>query len=852
MNKTLLSIIIIFSVFTLKAQNSGSWFHPNAHQQLISEIDVSPRFDVVASTSLDGTIKLWNLKSGVEDETFPLGNFKVFSLAYDPLDDFMAYGNDRYEVVLLDAQRRAVNQRLKGHGRNITNVAYSPDGKHIASVGQDSKLIVWELDSYKKIHDWVHINPLLALAWHPNNTEIVVGGNGKKIHVYDIGEGQRTRIYYGHQGRITSLAYSADGKILASGGTDRKLLLWDVETGDFIHRFDDHNAIINSIAFDPASMFLATVSNDKMLRIYDAEKQLLLAERDLGMGELTAVTFSPHNPMILVGSAKGGLRALSIDQVIKGSIDSQDFVRPSQPIQLSVENITFSNQHGQPYIEGKEKGILSFDLVNASREAAQGMHVSLQQLNNINGLSFDKMLQIGRVPANERKKIEIPFYANEQLPEGSANFVLSFEEAFGFEPSPIEVSIRLREFRSPDVQIVDYSFTNERGGALELGSTASLQMIIQNLGQGNADSVRFATKLPDNIFPASETNFFIGSLGPGQSREVRFDFFTNRRYSQPEIEIGIELQEKFKQYAQPIVAKAAVNQELAARRSISFGDNIQNREDIKISKAQIYSAVDRNIPQSANIFHNRYALVIGNEDYSSVSRNAGDVPYAAHDARIFALYAHHTLGIPKDQVFLSINATAGEMRREINLLQNIIKQLDGRAEVFVFYAGHGYPDPASEKAYLMPVDAAPGFLESTAIGLSDFYQSLSKYPSQNVTVFLDACFSGGAREEPLVAARNVRIEPKSDFVPENLVVFSASQGDQQAFAYDEEGHGLFTFFLLQKLQETKGQIDYSGMASFLRERVSLRALKLHRNVQNPNILYGPAVEDAWGEFRFLY
>ena len=81
-----------------------------------------------------------------------------------------------------------------------------------------------------------------------------------------------------------------------------------------------------------------------------------------------------------------------------------------------------------------------------------------------------------------------------------------------------------------------------------------------------------------------------------------------------------------------------------------------------------------------------------------------------------------------------------------------------------------------------------------------------------MTVFLDACFSGGGREAGLIASRGIKVTPKKDGLTGNIVVFSATSADQTAMSYKEKHHGMFTYFLLKKLQESNGVCTYKELS----------------------------------------
>jgi hypothetical protein len=278
-------------------------------------------------------------------------------------------------------------------------------------------------------------------------------------------------------------------------------------------------------------------------------------------------------------------------------------------------------------------------------------------------------------------------------------------------------------------------------------------------------------------------------------------------------------------------------------------DVAQPEEDIK---QRTPSDIEVDIPNLGLRFPLRYALIIGNEDYSTYQRglrNESDVEFAVQDAETFKTYATNILGIPSDNIIFLKNATSIEMHRSINKLNSLIRLAEGKAEVFVMYAGHGFPDEKSQEPYIMPVDVSGTDMEF-AIKLSYLYQKLTEHPSKRVTVFLDACFSGGGREQGLVAARAVKVTPRQNMLTGNVVVFAATSGDQSALPWKDKQHGMFTYHLLNKLKETKGDITYDELSEYLRISVGTRSIIINNKEQNPQTNISPAVEKTWKGWKF--
>jgi hypothetical protein len=262
------------------------------------------------------------------------------------------------------------------------------------------------------------------------------------------------------------------------------------------------------------------------------------------------------------------------------------------------------------------------------------------------------------------------------------------------------------------------------------------------------------------------------------------------------------------------------------------------------------SAVDTIIPQGNKTRYDTYALIIGNQNYRFVS----DVPYAIHDARVFAEYCKKTLGIPVENIHIAEDATKQMILEEE--LEDWVGQIANREEkkLIVYYAGHGVPDTKNKnKAYILPTDVR-GTSPKRGIALDAFYGKLGDLAFAQTSVFLDACFSGVNRDNEGVTdgLRAVEIEAEdATFGEGSVVVFTAAQGNETAQAYPEEGHGLFTYYLLKELQSTQGYANYGDMADHIKSNVSLQAQQMKlRKKQTPATNCSEKVSSVWRDMSF--
>ncbi len=254
-----------------------------------------------------------------------------------------------------------------------------------------------------------------------------------------------------------------------------------------------------------------------------------------------------------------------------------------------------------------------------------------------------------------------------------------------------------------------------------------------------------------------------------------------------------------------------------------------------------HSDVDLNIPARPQINNSTYVVIISNENYGSMS----DVPYSINDGTSFATYCQLVLGIPENNINFYKNATYGQMKGALAFLRDIDKAYDGAIDVIFYYSGHGAPDENSHEAFLIPVDAYKP-VKDVCLSMEELYDRLGELKARSSKVFLDACFSGATRENKMIAqARAVAVVPKKNVLTGNTVVISASSEDQTSWQYNEKEHGLFTYYLLKKLQETKGDVSMGELADYLSEKVGQMSVTLNRKSQTPSASASSNVSRIW-------
>lgn len=534
-------------------------------------------------------------------------------------------------------------------------------------------------------------------------------------------------------------------------------------------------------------------------------------------------------------------------------VTSSSGVKPKAPADLKIDNLVFddSQGNGNNILDAEELVSVRLRVRNQGKGAAMGVQLNCTFRELISSIAINYPTFIGDLPPGSDTLIVVDLKSERQLPTTFATLMISCTELNGFNADDAAIQFSTAAYRESKLIVADEIFTNSEGsGRIQLGKVVRLDVLIQNQGQGIAEKIKVAFAVPSKVFPATESELEIGSLWPNESRGVTFEFFANKLYEKDEIPIGIAITEERK--ADTLFKTAIVSLTKTLEQTNVVQIQAKQSNVVPITSASLVPDVDKNIPQQVAQKPNRYALLFGNEDYSRFQKSLAietNVQFARNDARSMKNYFTQLLGIPETNTSIHLDATSAEMFQAIDKLSKIIKNTQGEAEIYFFYAGHGLPHETTKEAYLMPVDVN-GTNVQLGVSLTWLMSELSKFPSKGVTVILDACFTGGARGQELLAMRGIKIQPKTPPVKGNLVVFSASSGEQSALPWHEKQHGLYTYWFLKNLQETEGNISFGEMSGRLEKQVGLHSVLVNSKEQNPQMLIGEGAISHWKEWRF--
>lgn len=511
-------------------------------------------------------------------------------------------------------------------------------------------------------------------------------------------------------------------------------------------------------------------------------------------------------------------------------------------LSLVPGSLRFVDEDGNEAIDALERCAISFSVTNAGLGDGLGLRALSTLKGSSVGISVASATDLPVAKLGKETKYEIPLIASRSTVDGTLEVSIGVEEPNGFGLDPIQVTLETRAFRAPQLEVVDFKLRGE--GQLRRKSPFALELLVQNVGQGPAADVTAHFRVPANVFLLSYNETAqLGEMEPGESISLVFDCIISDNFEGEEVPFSLQVDEQLATYG------------TTWRHGFRFEDVMSSdhlvvtaaaREDINVERKSLSSDVDRDIPDWGEAISHRYAVVIGNEDYASRSASLNpevNVDFAVNDAQVMAAYFKSVFGVPEKNLRLITNATAGEMQREINWLENVARAEGGRAEIYFYYSGHGLPFGSDNTPYLIPVDV-DGQQPQLGVSLPDLYAQLTKHPVAWAQVFLDACFSGGARNEELVAMKGIRVVPKKDAIPANLLVWASSSGSQASGVYREQMHGHFTYQFLKALQSADEQESLGNLFDQIKRQVDLTTAR-EGFQQTPQALASPTFAPTW-------
>lgn len=518
----------------------------------------------------------------------------------------------------------------------------------------------------------------------------------------------------------------------------------------------------------------------------------------------------------------------------------QQFPPPRKPAQLSA-TLSFSEPSNNGLLDAEETGILTVALSDSGAGDAYNLQITVTPQTDISGVRMSRVAPIERLPAGGTQKVEIPLSADKSISSKSITLMVEVSESNGFDlDPPATITFGTKAFVPPDLAIADVGINDQSGnGQIESREVVDITARIQNKSQGEAQNVTAVVQIGANVyfFAESATVFTLGNLKAGEYRDIVFSVFTNSKAVDVPIQIVLKEARGLYDKSWPLNLPFNKPQKRANELIVKEKTKVTEIEDV----ATLSVDVEVNIPKTNMLNSDAVAVVIGISRYQHP-----DVPvvdYGKRDATFMKKYLVNMLGFDERRIIEVYDQDAGLAAFKRIFEEQLPNWTQaGKSDVFVFYSGHGAPDPETKDAFFVPYDCNPTYARSTGYRVKEFYDRLARLNARSVTVAIDACFSGSSEKGMLLKSMSpifVKVENPVAAL-DNGIVFTASTGQQVASWYPEKKHGIFTYYFLKGLRgdaDTDGdrQVTIAEMETYLKIHVTDQARYLNNREQTPEV-----------------
>ena len=526
---------------------------------------------------------------------------------------------------------------------------------------------------------------------------------------------------------------------------------------------------------------------------------------------------------------------------------------------LSIQEITFS----ESVLDADETAELSIRIKNVGPGPAKDLTIELS--GSLEGLTFPGETSVPTITQDGGEEtVKIKIRGEHELLTATATIDINvIEPHFKQKIRGKRLSFPTRKFRNPELILAQFAVLESRSAnpnnQIDLNEMIDLKFYVQNVGQGDAEQVAIDVEtnqtgvmwlgVEDDNGQLLQKHPTFSKIAAGKPKLIIYKYFVNSEFTDKELQFKITATEKYGQYGFSETKSVAINTELVAVGSIRQVeiDNEQIKSEVVIEELpELEIDVDKNIPQTSVSNPDAIAVVIGNQKYQRAG--VPSVDFAERDATVIKNYLTDTLGYKEGNIIFEINATKGVFETIFGTaidhkgkLYNYVKP--GKSDVFVYYSGHGAPDPESKQGYLVPVDCDPAVVKLNGYSISVFYNNLSKIEARSFTVVLDACFSGDSQGGQLLKNQSlifITVDNPLITLP-NATVFTSATSEQVSCWYPNKKHSLFTYFFLKGLggeadTDKNGKVTVSELEQFLTDKtegVPYYARRLNNREQTP-------------------
>ncbi len=604
---------------------------------------------------------------------------------------------------------------------------------------------------------------------------------------------------------------------------------------------------------------------------------------------------------MLIASIELSKEALEMPQIAmdrkdeEGSQENQEDdaaqIVKTIPPNLQVLDLSFKDENENQIINYKESCEISFTISNSGKGPASNIAVLVKQNNaNIKGLSFQDSIALGDLGPEQKVPVTVPIRSTGIQQSDMSEFMIEVVEDNGWDAPPQSILVETQKLLEPHLIISRAEFFSE-SGMLKPNENFELRITLSNRGQGDASDVKVVFEKPNSPYcfltGEGRDEFEMNKLKKGESQEFVLSLITNRRYTDSDIPIGLEVSESYRKYGLDTLCIGKMNAEAFAINKVLVQPRVDEPESRENQVSVISQLPDTQLqpvsPQSPgnqqqaqdrspasvtdqenevyaetrgggdplkNLGYEEairdmkigkyFALIIGIDEYKGVWP---PLKNAVRDAQTFEMLLRSKYKFDHFETLYNGMATHKNIMAKLDyLLENVTAE----DNLLIFYSGHGEFRKNINRGYWVPADATTS-ASYNYISNSVIQDYLKAIKSKHTLLISDACFSGDIFRGETLTIPKVRTERyymQQHAKPSRRAITSG--GVEPVVDGGAEGHSIFSYYLLESLKTNEGKFfDASELYTELKVPV------VNNSEQNPVFLPIKNTGDQGGQFIFI-